>query len=85
MSDSKDVAVAFGCYAFRGCLVLGLFFVALICWNAARAQTAVEFQVQCKDGKCLIAEKDLERLLESNDRAVLEVVKLRKSWGGVRV
>jgi len=85
MSDSKDVAVAFGCYAFRGCLVLGLFFVALICWNAARAQTAEELDVACKDGKCVIAEKDLARILESNNKAVLEVVRLRKTCGGVRI
>ena len=84
MTDKPDTAVSFVCWMFRGFLALGVVAILLIIGNA-RAQTAVDVQVECKEGKCVIAEKDLARLLESNNKAVLEVIKLRKTCNDVRV
>lgn len=47
-------------------------------YTTAFAQTPTTIPIKCHEGECLISEKDLARLLESNNKAVAEVIKLRK-------
>ena len=67
------------CILFRSLLALAVLGIGWLLWpTSSAAQVEEQLKVECKEGFCIIAEKDLARLAESNNKAVREVIRLRK-------